>query len=612
MLNKVVDDPLIGQQLANFRLERVIGRGGMATVYFGMDIKLERPVAVKVIDARYRNKPEYAHRFIRESRVVATWRHPNVLQIYYADDADDLYYFVMEYIDGLDLRKLIDSYNDDGRLMYHDDVLTIGDAIAAALDYAHERGVIHRDIKPSNVMVAHDNRVLLTDFGLALQITEGSIGEVFGTPHYMSPEQAKRSADAVPQSDIYSLGVLLFEMLTGIVPFTDESPTSVAVQHITEPPPSPCEVNPALSETTGMVLLRALEKDPTDRYETAQALMDALREALQAEQESNPLTRNELPPLPASVQARRAAGSTGPYLSVADKVALYLETRAVPPTEFYPPVDGWPGLGANGEEGNPTAVSASSASSDQRPTTTSQQIGWATLFMLLLLFLGLGAWNMGWLPTNTSNLPEPTRDAQALAALLTPSPSPSPSPTPTATLTPSPTATNTPTVTPSLTPTAVPTATPSPTLSPTPLPPTPTPPFALNEPEGDPELLLIYNRTGFYVHNLTENTLNLSPLTFNAITNDLELTNRNFSVNNHWGRNTIEAGFCGVIEIFGSTNQLPAPCQGVNVTTTPGETSLQYFWQPRENISQFRVVWFGDTIKVCQIVDGYCAVKLPE
>ena len=160
MTNQIADDPLIGQQLANFRLERVIGRGGMATVYYARDVKLNRPVAVKVIDARYRGNPSYADRFIRESQVVATWRHPNILQVYYADDETELYYFVMEYVNGLDLRGLIDQYIEDNAAMPYEDILRIGFAVSDALDYAHTRGVIHRDVKPSNVMVSFDGRVL--------------------------------------------------------------------------------------------------------------------------------------------------------------------------------------------------------------------------------------------------------------------------------------------------------------------------------------------------------------------------------------------------------------------------------------------------------------------
>jgi serine/threonine protein kinase len=278
----MLSDPLIGRQFANFRVERAIGRGGMAQVYYGQDVKLHRPVAIKVIDARLRGSPAYAQRFVHEAQAVALWRHEHIIQIYYANDEGGLYYFVMEYIDGQDLGSMIAGYRAKGKLLLQADVLRIGKAVAEALDYAHRKGVIHRDVKPSNILVGRDGRVVLTDFGLALDVEQGSLGEVFGSSRYIAPEQARRSSGAVPQSDLYSLGVILYEMLTGSAPFDDPSPTAVALQHVTLAPPPPRGINPKLNAETEAVLLKALSKSPKARYKTGGELMAALERALLA------------------------------------------------------------------------------------------------------------------------------------------------------------------------------------------------------------------------------------------------------------------------------------------------------------------------------------------
>ncbi|RME51721.1 MAG: serine/threonine protein kinase, partial [Caldilineae bacterium] len=278
----MLDDSFIGRQLDNFVIEALIGRGGMATVYRGQDVKLNRPVAVKIFDARFRDNAAYARRFIREAQAVSGWRHENIIQIYYAGEEEGLPYFVMEYIDGEDLGKRMAQHSQAKTLAPHSEVLKIGRSVADALDYAHRHNVIHRDVKPANILISTEGRVVLTDFGLALVTTEGSLGEVFGTPHYIAPEQARSSADAVPQSDLYSLGVILYHLLTGAVPFDDPSPTAVALQHITQPPPPPREINPDLPPAVETVLLKALSKAPADRYQTGAALMEALEAALQS------------------------------------------------------------------------------------------------------------------------------------------------------------------------------------------------------------------------------------------------------------------------------------------------------------------------------------------
>ena len=161
--------------------------------------------------------------------------------------------------------------------------------------------MIHRDVKPSNVMVDQNGHPYLTDFGLALDVSQGTMGEVLGTPHYVAPEQARNSAQVVPQSDLYSLGVMLFEIFTGVVPFDDVTPTAIALQHILNEPPSPRALNPALSPVIEMVILKAMVKNPEERYQTGKALAEALRAAVDQSQGIDDALESTLPPLPPGV-----------------------------------------------------------------------------------------------------------------------------------------------------------------------------------------------------------------------------------------------------------------------------------------------------------------------
>ena len=334
-------DSLIGHQLANFRIERLLGRGGMAKVYYGWDVKLERPVAIKVIDERYRGDHAYTDRFVKEARSVASWYHPNILQVYHAGDEHGIYYFAMEYVRGLDLGKIIQHYADAGELLPLADVLKVGRAIANALDYAHHKGVIHRDIKPSNVLVSEDERVVLADFGLALTVSQGTVGEVFGSPHYISPEQARNSAGAVPQSDLYSLGVMLYEMLVGSLPFDDPSPASLALMHLSQQPPDPRMINPDISPAVQAVLLKALRKSPEERYQTGRELVDALEQALM---EGMPAATQPVTmpvPVPLAVGSSRSSRTLS-KISIAERVTASLLASPPPtaPSQATPPPPG--------------------------------------------------------------------------------------------------------------------------------------------------------------------------------------------------------------------------------------------------------------------------------
>ncbi|HKI53376.1 MAG TPA: serine/threonine-protein kinase, partial [Anaerolineales bacterium] len=168
------NETLIGSTLANFKVQRLVAHGGMADVYHGIDVKLHRPVAIKVFDVKSRSKKSaQVSRFLQEARMMANWRHENIIQIFYAGDETGLFYYVMEYVDGYDLASIMSVYQEKGELMPIDDILRIGDSIANALDYAHSQNIIHRDVKPANVLVANsDGRVVLGDFGLALDLND--------------------------------------------------------------------------------------------------------------------------------------------------------------------------------------------------------------------------------------------------------------------------------------------------------------------------------------------------------------------------------------------------------------------------------------------------------
>jgi serine/threonine protein kinase len=281
---KDMSDSLIGKQLGDYQIRDLLGRGGMARVYTGYDARLDRLAAVKVINSDFSpaDQAEYFERFQREARAIARLNHPNIVGVYQFGQYEESYYMAMVFVEGRDLRQILREYSDRRELIPVKDVLNVVRGIGSALDYAHSRGVIHRDIKPSNIMLTREgNRAILTDFGLALSTSEGTRGETFGSAHYIAPEQAISSAKAVPQSDLYSLGICLYEMLTGQVPFDDPSAMTVALKHLQDPPPAPRSLNSKLSSAIEYVLLKSIDKDPARRYPSGAELIRALEGALE-------------------------------------------------------------------------------------------------------------------------------------------------------------------------------------------------------------------------------------------------------------------------------------------------------------------------------------------
>ncbi len=259
-----------------YRLKEKIGSGGMADVFLADDLLLGREVAIKVLHAQFASDPSFIQRFRYEAQAAANLNHPNIVNIYDWGNEGDLYYIVMEYVEGRDLKDLL---NSEGRLT-PEWAAEITAEISAALQFAHRRNLVHRDIKPHNIFITELSRVKVMDFGIAREGNgEGmtQTGVVMGTPQYISPEQAQGLA-VDGRSDIYSLGVVLYEMLTGQVPFDDPSPVTIAYKQVREDPVPPSVINREVPPTLEAIVMKAMAKNPANRFQTAQEMKaDLLR-----------------------------------------------------------------------------------------------------------------------------------------------------------------------------------------------------------------------------------------------------------------------------------------------------------------------------------------------
>lgn len=266
---------MIGKLLGNrYEILEQLGGGGMSIVYKGRDTFLNRLVTIKVLRPEFTCDEDFVKRFRREAQAIASLSHPNIVSIYDVGREDEVDYLVMEYVEGDNLKNLI---RGQGALP-PERAVEITRQVSEALQHAHENNIVHRDVKPQNILITRGGRAKLTDFGIARGATTATLTQtdtIVGSVHYLSPEQA-RGETAGPRSDIYSLGIVLYEMVTGELPFQGETPIGVALKHIQEEPPRPSSLNPGVSPGLEKVIARALAKIPADRYRTARDMATEL------------------------------------------------------------------------------------------------------------------------------------------------------------------------------------------------------------------------------------------------------------------------------------------------------------------------------------------------
>ncbi|MCL4265834.1 MAG: serine/threonine protein kinase [Anaerolineae bacterium] len=269
-------------------LERV-GSGGMAVVYKAQDRALGRIVAIKMLQESLTSDEGFLRRFQREAHAAANLTHPNIVTVHDIGQDGHRYYIVMEFVDGRTLKQLIRQYADNGRFMPINHALDLTVQICNGIGYAHRANLVHCDVKPQNILVTHDEQVKVADFGIARAMSQATqqltTDQVWGTPQYFSPEQAAGEMPT-PASDVYAIGVLMFEMLTGRLPFQAESHTALALKHIQEPPPPITIYNPSVPKQLEQIINKLLAKEPAGRYRTAGQLgriLGAYKDRSQAE-----------------------------------------------------------------------------------------------------------------------------------------------------------------------------------------------------------------------------------------------------------------------------------------------------------------------------------------
>jgi serine/threonine protein kinase/tetratricopeptide (TPR) repeat protein len=335
------------EKFGKYKIIEEAGRGGFADVYKAIDTTLDRTVALKFLEPRLLREPAFVESFQREAKLAANLKHPNIVIIHEFGWDTGMAYMAMEFLEGRTLKEVI---LQEGALP-PTRIVNMAGQMASALDYAHGRGLVHRDIKPSNIMVGADDHVTVMDFGIAKAATITALtttGKIFGTPEYMSPEQAEGVEEPDARSDVYSLGVVVYQMFTGKVPFSGTTPLSILRGHADKPPPWPSEINPAVSPAVEAVLLKALAKRREARYQSAGEMAAALKQAVQAAPVEAPAaapswlkqpTIRPRPPAPVPAWRRWLAAAGLVLLVLAGIVLSGVLPRAIEVTRPPPPTD---------------------------------------------------------------------------------------------------------------------------------------------------------------------------------------------------------------------------------------------------------------------------------
>jgi hypothetical protein len=375
-------------RIGKYELISRLGRGGMGEVYKAFHPQLQRYVAIKVLLTNSETDPEFIARFQNEAMAVARLRHPHIVQVFDFDIEGDKPYMVMEFVEGETLGQRMTRYHRDGKLMPTDEVVRLFQQLCAAVDYAHKQGMLHRDIKPANVIINHQGDAVLTDFGLAkISGVSGltASGSIMGTPHYMSPEQGQgQPMDA--RSDVYSLSIMLYEMLAGKLPFDADTPVGIIMQHIMTPPLPIEEINPTAPGALAQVALVGMAKKPEERFRSAGAMGTAIASAVnQAPMRINAAATAAPPDTPATVANPAQTNTDAVATRLADKPGVPARQAAGGAPAGQPPA---------GFMGHPPAVARPAApgmlppGGERPPRKPANHLGrYAAIGIILLLVI---------------------------------------------------------------------------------------------------------------------------------------------------------------------------------------------------------------------------------